>query len=271
MGGRLEAQTGVDDVALEDIGGRHLQGSGCNDCVELGRAHALLIGGDFLERFEHRGGVLVGEAVAQTLDILHDGVLVVACSEHDSLDRFGNGAGELGRLGAVLAAQARDLVHGALELGHADVALGVQSVGLCREDPRHIVERDDAHGVGRRLDQGGACHDARNGAGVCHVEIVAARNAQLDFSKLGSGLEEVADELGELFGQHGARGVAHDHRLGAGAGNGLDDLRQIGNIGAGGVDGHELDVVGERGALGNGTGGVVDERVGLLALDVFHA
>ena len=87
---------------------------------------------------------------------------------------------------------------------------------------------------------------------------------------MGSSLEEVADELGELFGQHGTRGVAHGHRLGAGAGDGLDNLRQIGNIGAGGVDGDELDVVGERGALGNGCGGVVDERVCLLALDVFH-
>ena len=151
------------------------------------------------------------------------------------------------------------------------MALGVQSVGLRREDSRHIVERDDAHRVGRRLDQGSACHDARNSASVCHVEVVAARNTQLDFGKLGSGLEKLANELGELLGQHGARGVAHGHRLGAGAGNGLDDLRQIGNIGAGGVDGHELDVVGESGALGNGCGGVVDERVGLLALDVLHA
>ena len=150
------------------------------------------------------------------------------------------------------------------------MALGVQCVGLRGEDSRYVVERDNAHGVGRRLDQGSACHDAGNGAGVRHIEIIAARNTQIDFGKLGSSLEKVADKLGELLRQHGARGVAHGHRLGAGAGDGLDDLRQIGNVSAGGVDGDELDVVGELGALGNGTGGVVDERVCLLALDVFH-
>ena len=151
------------------------------------------------------------------------------------------------------------------------MTLGAQRVGLRGEDPGHVVERDDAHGIGRGLDQGGTGHDTGNGASIGHVEVVAAGDAQVDVLELGRSLVEVGDELGELLGKHGAGGVAHRDRLGAGLDHGVNDLGQVGDVGTGGVDGDELDVVGKLGALGNGRGGVGDERVGLPALDVFHA
>ena len=150
------------------------------------------------------------------------------------------------------------------------MALGTQGVGLRGENPGHVVERDDAHGIGRGLDQRGTGHDTGNGASIGHVEVIAAGNAQVDVLELGRSLVEVSDELGELLGKHGAGGVAHRNRLGAGLDHGVDDLGQVGNIGAGGVDGDELDVVGQLSALGNGRGDVGNERVGLAALDVLH-
>ena len=271
MRGGLEAQAGVDDVALQRVGGGHLQRGGGHDGVKLGGAHALLAGGDLLEGLEHRLDILVGEAVAESFHVLHDSGLVVAGGEHDALDGLGDRAGERGCLGAVIAAQACDLAHGALELGHAHLALGVQDVGLGGKDAGEVVERDDAHGVGRGLDDGGARHDAGHGAGVCHVEVVAARDAQVDVLELGRGLVQVGDELGELLGEHGACGIADGDGLGADSHHGLDDLGQVGHVGAGGVDGHELDVVGELGAFRHRLSGVGDQRVALLALDVLHA
>ena len=165
----------------------------------------------------------------------------------------------------------RSSVHGALQLGHAHLALSAQGVCLGGKDAGHVVQRDDAHGVGRGLDDGGAGHDAGHGAGVGHIKVITARDAQVDVLELGRCLVQVGDELGELLGEHGAGRIADGDRLGAGGDHGVDDAGQIGHVGAGGVDGHELDVVGELGALRHRIGGVGDQRVGLLALDVLHA
>ncbi len=193
---------------------------------------------------------LVGERVG------HHAVLVDA-----GLVREGVGAddGLVGR-----AAEADELgehLTGREELVHLDIAGVGELVAPDHEGGGDLFEGCVAGALADAVDGAlglaGSGVDAGKGVGDGHAEVVVTVGGEDDILRAGDLGEEHAEGGGVLLGRGVADGVGDVDGGGAGLDGDGDDLDEEVGVGAGGVFGGELDVVGEGAGEANGLGGLV--------------
>ena len=122
-----------------------------------------------------------------------------------------------------------------------------------------------ADAVDGALGLAGTGFDGGDGVGDGEAEVVVAVGGEDDVFNAGDAVEDHAEHGGVLLREAVADGVGEVERGGAGLDGDLADLDEEVGVGAGGVFGGELDVVGVGAGEGDHLGDLVD---GLLAGDL---
>jgi hypothetical protein len=211
--------------AEDHVGGRDAYGLGRHDLVGEGVGHhAVLVDAG-----------LVGEGVGS------DYGLVGRTAEADEL-------------GEQLA--------GGVELIHLDVVGVGELVAADHEGGGDLFEGSVAgtlaDAVDGALDLSGSALDAGERVGYGHAEVVVAVGGEDDVFDAGHLGEEHAEGGGVLVGRGVTDGVGDVDGGGSGLDGDGDDLDEEVGVGAGGVLGGELDVVGEGAGEADGFGGLME-------------
>ena len=147
-----------------------------------------------------------------------------------------------------VAGDLRHQLGGGHDLGGVDAGLDREDVGAGAHRHDDLLERGVAgtfaEAVDRALDLAGARAHRGQRVGHGQPEVVVAMHRPHYLVRVGHALDQRAYGGGELLGHVVAHGVGHVDGLRAGVDHGLEDADQKVDLGATGVFGGELDVVG---------------------------
>ena len=151
---------------------------------------------------------------------------------------------------------------GGIELVHLDVVGVGELVAADHEGGGDLFEGGVAgalaDAVDGALDLARAALNAGEGVGDGHAEVVVAVGGEDDVVDAGDACSDHAEDGGVLVGRGVADGVGDVDGGGSGLDGDGDHLDEEVGVGAGGVFGGELDVVGEGAGEADGFGGLVE-------------
>ena len=200
--------TGGDYIAVQNIGGGNLHGSGCNDGIQFLFADLFLLGGNGLKSFVNLAAVLFGKIVTKALHGLQNSSLIIMSGQVDAavhLYTIVKG----GSLSPDSLAHPGNLINNTAQLGNLNRGCRIEAITACSNDSGDVGKGRGHDRISRCLDFIRTMTDCCDGAGISHSQRVGAGDAEGDFFKCAYRREEVIDKCTEFLGHHRTGGITN--------------------------------------------------------------